>query len=284
MRNNYSGKPITKNELDRNIDALGQNTFNLFIKQDLSDICPVSAGECNYATDGQGASIHTADCTNLYYIMEGKGTLFINNEPVRVKAGDFFIVPLGAKAYMQADSNNNLPHRWIGFTGVLTHDFERFPRPFTLPEDVVAHLCDPRTDGRNLGSRLAADLFLIHSIMQEPEENEPDYVQKVVNWVNMSYNQKISVTEMARTLGLDRCHLSRLFKTKMNMSIQDYILSYRLAKAKRYLKHNYSIADTAQLCGFTDRANFSKLFAREIGCSPTEWVKIIDWEGWNKPR
>ena len=68
------------------------------------------------------------------------------------------------------------------------------------------------------------------------------------------------------------------------MSIQDYILQFRLAKAKRYLKHNFTVTDTAHLCGFNDRANFTKIFTREIGCSPTEWVKILDWEGWNKSR
>lgn len=282
MRNNYAGKAISPQELarDRNYTP---NIYNLFIKQDLSDICPVSAG-ASHPTDDVQRSIHTADCTHLYYIIGGQGTLFLNDTATRVKAGDFFIVPLGAKASLRPSPGAVLPHRWIGFTGLLTHDFERFPRPFTLPQDVVERLCDPQKEGRNLGSRLAADLFLIHSIMTEPEELEPDYVQKVVNWVNTSYMEKISVTEMAKTLGLDRCHLSRLFKQKMNMSIQDYILSYRLAKAKRYLKHNYSITDTAQLCGFSDRTTFSKLFTREIGCSPTEWIKIIDWEGWNRPR
>ena len=284
MRKNYVGKPINSNNNTRNTTTHpSYNTYNIFLKQDLTDINPVSAGE-SVRKDDSPHGIYTADCTTLYCIHKGAGTLFINDAYYRIKTGDYFIVPLGARASLQPDPGQTLPHRWVGFIGTLAHDFEQFPVPFTLPEEVSAQLCDPGKNDRNLGSRLAADLFLIHSIMQEPEENEPDYVQKVVNQVNTSYMHKLSVTKMAQEFGLDRCHLSRLFKSKMNMSIQDYIVQFRLAKAKRYLKHNYNVTDTAQLCGFNDRANFTKIFTREIGCSPTEWVKILDWEGWNNPR
>lgn len=283
MRKNYVGKPISDTNTPSGTTPPLCNTYNIFLKQDLTDINPVSAGE-SIRKDGTPHGIHTADCTTFYHIQGGKGTLFINDASYRIKAGDYFIVPLGARAAMQPDPDSFLPHRWVGFIGTLAHDFEQFPIPFILPEDISAQLCDPGKNDRNLGSRLAADLFLIHSIMQEPEENEPDYVQKVVNQINTCYMEKLSVTKMAQELGLDRCHLSRIFKAKMNMSIQDYILQFRLAKAKRYLKHNYTVTDTAQLCGFNDRANFTKIFTREIGCSPTEWVKILDWETWNRPR
>ena len=283
MRKNNRDKPITDKELSRDEDYLHTiNNYNLFLKQELTDLNPISAG-ASRRKDNNRYGIHTADCTNLYYIQHGNGSLFIDDVYYAVQAGDFFVVPLGSRAFLQA-SGTELPHRWIGFVGTLTHDFERFPIPFTLPPEIVDRLCDPTVEDRNLGSRLAADLFLIHSIMQGPEENKPDYVQEVVNLVNSSYMQKLSVTQIAKDFGLDRSHLSRLFSKKMNMSIQEYILMFRLAKAKRYLKHNYSITDTAQLCGFSDRANFSKVFSREIGCSPTEWKKIIDWQGWNKPR
>ena len=284
MRKNNRDKPITDKELNRDENYVHSIVdHNLFLKQELSDLNPISAGASLRKEENNRYGIHTLDCTNLYYIQQGKATLFINDMYYAVQAGDFFVVPLGSVAYLQS-SEGALPHRWIGFVGTLARDFERFPIPFTLPPEIVDRLCDPAKEGRNLGSRLAADLFLIHSIMQEPEENKPDYVQKVVNLVNSSYMQKLSVSQIARDFGLDRSHLSRLFSKKMNMSIQEYIVMFRLAKAKRYLKHNYSITDTALLCGFGDRTNFTKVFTREIGCSPTEWRKIIDWQGWNNPR
>jgi len=282
MRNNYTGLPVRPEELARDKNYR-PNVYNIYIKGDFTDINPVSAGE-SAKTGEYGSGICTADCTNLYYVFGGSGTAYINDESFKVKGGDFFVVPLGARAVLKPDSGHMLPHRWIGFTGLLTQDFERFPRPFTLPEEIVRNLCDPNQSDRNLGSRLAADLFLIHSIMQEPKENKPDYVQRVINHINTSYTEKLSVTQMAQELGLDRCHLSRLFKQKMNMSIQDYILQFRLNKARRYLKHNYSVTDTAHLCGFGDRANFTKIFTREVGCSPTKWTQLLDREDWNKPR
>ena len=282
MRNNYAGKPVTEWELKRDISQ-SPIKYNLFLKTSLSDITPVSAGETMPDGD-QIHQIHTVDCANLYYILDGSGTLFLNDEVYRIKKGDYFVIPLGAKAAVGADPGLQLPHRWIGFTGTLMHEFFRFPIPFTLPDEVTKQLCDPEHTAKNLGHRLASDLLLIYSYLSEPINIAPDYAQRVVNRVNTGYMQKISVTEMANEFGLDRCHLSRIFKQKMNMSIQEYILLYRLSQAKRYLKHGYSISDTAQLCGFGDRTSFSKVFTREIGCTPSEWKKIIDWQGWNKPR
>ena len=284
MKENYSIKTIRYEEYlnDPTLITRGANDYNLFLKQNLADLNPISAGKSQLRNQPQ--YIASADCAVLIYVYEESGTLFLNDDIYRIQAGDFFIVPQGAKALLKPDTSAGLPHRWIGITGTLRRDFEQFPVPFTLPQEIVNRLCAPERDIRNLGARLTSDLFLIYSIMQQPMENEPDYVQKVINHINASFAEKISISQIAKNLGLHPSHLSRIFHTKMNMSIRDYILQVRISKAKRYLKHNYSVSETARLCGFSDRANFSKLFHREAGCSPTEWLKILDLETWNRPR
>lgn len=48
---------------------------------------------------------------------------------------------------------------------------------------------------QNLASRLDSNLYLVHSVMQVPEENEPDYVQKVLDRIHTSYMEKLTVTQ-----------------------------------------------------------------------------------------
>lgn len=283
MKNNHAIAPIRYEDYVKDPSLItSENDYNIFLKQDLADLNPISAGKSQLPR--LYANIFAADCANLFYVYEKSGTLLLNGQTYRIKAGDFFVIPQGAKALLKSDTTEGLPHRWIGITGMLRRDFEQFPIPFTLPQEILDRLCDPSKDIRNLGARLTSDLFLIYSIMSQPEENEPDYVQKVINHINASFAEKISVAQLAKDLGLHPSHLSRIFHAKMNMSIRDYILQIRISKAKRYLKHNYSVSETARLCGFSDRANFSKLFHRETGYSPTEWLKILDFETWNRPR
>ena len=178
---------------------------------------------------------------------------------------------------MVSSASESWDYRWLGFTGTLSHDFLHFPTVFHLPDEIRTrlYLYEYPVHVQNLASRLSSDLYLIHSIMHGPEENEPDYVQKVLNRIHASYMKKLTVTQMAEEFNLNRSHLTRLFKAQMDMSIQDYLTYYRLAEAKRYLKHNYSVSETAQLCGFGDHVNFYKVFLRAVGCSPTDWKKQV---------
>ena len=283
MKNDYAFAPIRYEDYVKDPSLItSENDYNIFLKQDLADLNPVSVGKSQLKLPHTGLT--TADCALLIYIYDKSGTLFLNDDIYHVKAGDFFVVPQGTQAVLKPNTSEGLPHRWIGITGTLRREFERFPIPFTLPQEIVDRLCDPETEVRNLGALLTSDLFLIYGIMAQPAENNPDYVQKVVNHINTHFAEKISVALLAKDLGLHPSHLSRIFHAKMNMSIRDYILKIRISKAKRFLKHNYSVSDTARLCGFSDRANFSKLFHRETGYSPTEWLKMLVFETWNKPR
>jgi len=283
MKNNHAIAPIRYEDYVKDPSLItSENDYNIFLKQDLADLNPTSAGKSQLPR--LYANIFAADCANLFYVYENSGTVLLNGQTYHIKAGDFFVVPQGAKALLKSDTADGLPHRWIGIAGTLRREFERFPIPFTLPQEIVDRLCDPETEVRNLGALLTSDLFLIYGIMAQPAENEPDYVQKVINRINSSFAEKISVAQLAKDLGLHPSHLSRIFHAKMNISIRDYILQVRINKAKLYLKHNYSVSETAHLCGFSDRANFSKLFHRETGYSPTEWLKILDFEAWNRPR
>ncbi len=69
-------------------------------------------------------------------------------------------------------------------------------------------------------------------------------------------------------MNLDRHYLARIFKKKTVVSISDYIINVRMEEEKNYLKKDFSVEDTARMCGYEDVSNFSKLFKREVGISP----------------
>lgn len=284
MKNIYATKPIQDDPAQRAI-AEAAIEFQIYIKHDFTDLNPVYYGEATISREYFSITyLRTVHCTNLFFVIDGTCTLYLNGAEMTVNKGDFFVVPLGADARLIPIEQYSMTHRWIGFGGARSFDFFNFPPVFTLPPQIMDRLYDPAQKTRNLGSRLTSDLFLIHSYLKEECSKDLGYVQQVINYVSTEYMNKISVTELAKSFNLDRYYLSKLFKSKMNMSIQDYILQFRIAKAKRYLKHNFTVTDAARLCGFCNRVNLSKAFTREIGCSPTQWVKYLSASDANGPE
>ena len=284
MRNFQHGKPI---ELDKdgNLVPVPAVHCQVFIKNEFSDLSPVYYGEAVVSRDYFEVNhLRTVSCINLFYVEDGTCYLELDDKEYIVKQGDFFVVPMGANAQLVPMGEHTMTHRWIGFTGALSSDFVAFPTVFTLPPQLTERLYSSETATRNLASRLVSDLYLIHSYMKESISEKPNYVQKVIDYISTSYMKKISIVQIAAELNLDRYYLTKLFKSKMHMSIQDYIVSFRVAKGKRYLKHNYSVTDAARLSGFCNRSNFSKAFNRELGVSPSQWVKLTKKDVWNRPK
>ena len=240
----------------------------------LQDLNPILAG---YA-DMQPGYINNSAAqtyTLLHYICSGKGSVRLNDQNYSLRTGQAFIVPPGERCMLVSSEDDPFVTRWVGFTGTLSHGFSESPPVFFVPEDQLTNLKSFTENSDTLVYLLAADLFLLYSTMQENRSKRKNYSQYVMDYIQSTYSQKISVEAIAAQLGLDRRYLSQHFKKHTNYTIQGYILNVRITEAKRHLLLGYSIKETAHLCGFNDTANFSKLFAREEGLSPRDWKNTI---------
>lgn len=284
MKNFYAPKPFSDDPLDR-VNAAKAIKNMIFIKENFIDLNPLMFAEATISKDYcDKTHLSTAYGTNIFYVIDGSCMFSLNGTECVVKKGDFFITPKGSYAMLYLLDDSEMHHSWISFDGTLAFDFSQFPSVFTLPQHIVDRLHTPDEKTRNLGSRLTSDLFLIHGYMKEQTIENPSYVQKVIDYISVSYMDKISVADIAATVNLDRYYLSKLFKAEMNMSIQDYLVQFRIVKSQLYLKHNFTVTDAARLCGFNDRSNFTKAFTREIGISPAQWVKLMKKDPLNGPQ
>ncbi|MBQ9967861.1 MAG: AraC family transcriptional regulator [Oscillospiraceae bacterium] len=247
--------------------------YQILLKQNLQDLNPISVGEAA-CPPGNETIISAKTSSVIHYIRHGRGTLYIKDQVYEVGAGQFFLITIGESAKCVADEEDPWEYQWVCFTGVLSHDFAQLPPVFSLPEDIISRLFDLRCPEDNLGCRIASDLLLLHSKLISLKENPRDYVQTTLDRIQTSYMHKLSVAQLAKEMGIDRSHLSRLFKAKMGISIQDHILRYRISESKRYLKSGYSIKETALLCGFSDPPNFTRHFSKQEGRTPSEWKTV----------
>jgi signal transduction histidine kinase/DNA-binding response OmpR family regulator/ABC-type xylose transport system substrate-binding protein len=83
-------------------------------------------------------------------------------------------------------------------------------------------------------------------------------------------NDKFAMEDICKKMVISKVQLHRKVKSLLNSTINEYILTARLQKAKYYLQHEeLSIAEVAYKTGFTAPGYFSTVFKARLGISPS---------------
>lgn len=100
------------------------------------------------------------------------------------------------------------------------------------------------------------------------------YIRKAVEYIQNNYMKDISISQLANYIGLNRSYLSSLFKQFLNTSPHKYLSHYRINKACEFLKDkSFSIAEVANMSGYSDPVVFQKFFKNIMGISPNKYRK-----------
>lgn len=97
----------------------------------------------------------------------------------------------------------------------------------------------------------------------------PIKIQHIKNYLDINYQDPISLSQMADDFEISSAYLSRKFKSCYHMSPMDYLIDLRLRYATNLLlETNDKIGEISRQVGFTDVFHFSKIFKKRLGCSP----------------
>lgn len=87
----------------------------------------------------------------------------------------------------------------------------------------------------------------------------------------------ITINELSEKLSIPAKHLSQLVNEQFQQNFFDFINSYRIKEAKRYLvkqsRRNLNISQILYEVGFNSKATFNRAFSRHVGMSPKEFRK-----------
>jgi len=85
-------------------------------------------------------------------------------------------------------------------------------------------------------------------------------------------NDKFSVDDIGRAMGVSRVQLYRKVKSIIGHNINDYILATRLQKSKYFLVHeDFTISEIAFKVGFATQSYFSTVFKNKFLVTPSEY-------------
>lgn len=102
----------------------------------------------------------------------------------------------------------------------------------------------------------------------------PQFLHKVHDYVEKHITEKITTTDIARELKINRSYLSSQFKKELQMDLSEYINQLKIDEAKRLmLTTDMPLSQIANALGFSSQSHFAAVFKKIENMTPTEFQK-----------
>lgn len=141
---------------------------------------------------------------------------------------------------------------YIGLKGYLQPDYTFNKNEITL---------------KNNSTSITSNIKISETIKQ---------LQKVMNEDKVFLNPKLSIYQLSNTLGVSQKKLSLAINQYFKMNFRDFINKYRIEEVKSKLNdidyNHMSILGIALECGFNSEASFYRIFKKNTGVSPKEFI------------
>lgn len=110
------------------------------------------------------------------------------------------------------------------------------------------------------------------SLIKERNAYKDRVIQEAITYIENHYNKPITREDLATRLRCSVAHFSRLFSKTTGYSYREFLLLFRLEKAKEMLERSHlKVAEIAYGAGFQDPSYFSKAFRKQVGVSPRQY-------------
>jgi AraC family transcriptional regulator, regulatory protein of adaptative response / methylphosphotriester-DNA alkyltransferase methyltransferase len=107
-------------------------------------------------------------------------------------------------------------------------------------------------------------------LLEPPNEEEVLEAAKAI--MDQDSSAPITLAVLAKSVGMSKFHLQRLFKRKMGISPVEYLTAKRMSNAAALLLNRTEpITEIALFAGYKSSSHFSVSFKKYFGCSPTEY-------------
>lgn len=236
---------------------------------------------------------------HLHVVISGKGRMMVNGTTYNVHAGQFFLLKENEEVHYKADEEDPWYYAWIcligdsakkymedaGFTdGVYVLDCKVDPMNFVaIVKEMIAR---PYLDNSSELWRLSlAARFMSYAtesweILTQTQRRRDDltaddYVNYAVRYIRSNYSH-IRIAEVADYIGISRSYFTEIFKRKIYMSPQEFLMKVRINRAKELLEQTQlPISVVAASVGYEDQLAFSRIFKKKIGESPEKYRKRL---------
>lgn len=224
-----------------------------------------------------------------FIVDEGKFNYQMDDIKDVALKNDLIICPPGTTFYRKTEG---LSFHYIGFEWnipvipqqiapngkIQLMNTKRVDSTLALLRDVNASEHDITLNYKN---HLFSDLWKLY-IMESTNQilralmTEDPLLQQVIFMIDQGEHDKISLKSIAEKLNINQSHLTRIFKREFGITPNAYVQKVKMARVKYMLVHTtLTLAEIAELCGFTDEHHLSKNFKKNFNINPSVYRRNI---------
>ena len=217
----------------------------------------------------------------FHYVLSGTGRLMANDSrgishEYQIRSGEgFMIFPRQINTYI-ADPKLPWEYIWIEFDGMRAREI--IETAGLSPDHPVYHAAykDLRENMKDEMLYIAehhdappfhlmGHLYLFIDYLSRSSSSQMTtsgrvrdfYIKEALNYIEQNFPNDISIENIASFCGLNRTYFGRIFKETVGKSPQQFLLSYRMAKAAELLKlTDLSISDIGNAVGYPNQLHF----------------------------
>ena len=249
-------------------------------------LVPIASGEerCEAKHSwGPGVRSHYV----IHYVVSGRGSFYCGMNKFHLKKGQIFVIYPDTIVKYEADEKEPWHYIWVDFYGeevrpildlmkiTVKSPVKNIQNGTDLVEALRQMPAERTADTSNnlkFYSKLYEFMSLLVKDSSSTENTESDYFETASRYIRAHYQEPITVESVADHVGVSRKYLFVIFKNILGISPRDYIINYRIEKAKEFLlNEDLSIGSVAYSVGYDDPFNFSKIFKIKTGQSPSEY-------------
>ncbi len=246
---------------------------------------------------------HVHPYYEIFYLLNGDCTFFIDHNIYKLSRGDLVIVPAGTihkstfptQGYSDRfvvcfrETSLNWIKEVIGEamvkdclqTGIISIPEKR--RDYV---EAIINKMIFENEGQDILSPAFIRTSLIELLLfiircQKFEQNvvkeidvDNKLIQEVATYIYNNYSKRLSLDDMAEKFHISKSYLSKKFKHVTGFGFKEYIVNIRIKNAcKMLLDTDMTITDIAFECGFNDSNYFGDAFKHIKGISPYKYRK-----------
>ncbi len=235
---------------------------------------------------------HSHEFIEMVYVESGTAVQKINFETIELKAGDLFVIADDSEHNMRPTCEENdfrvvniiwckefIDFDYSVFSPVTPVNIAAYPE---MTEWIYKALSVYEERGKYADGLVRGCVYFLLSNLamiregafggKRERNRNADYVAQAVKYISDHFDGKISLADVAGSVGLSNGYLQKLFKKERQTSVIEYLLRYRVEQGcKLLLETDKTVAEISDGIGFSDIKNFHYTFKRVTGMTPNEY-------------
>lgn len=233
----------------------------------------------------------------FHYVISGTGTLISSDSKgtdhiYQIKSGQGFLICPKQRTTYSADKDYPWEYAWVEFDGLRVKEALNlaglsFDQPVyksnakDLSNELKNEILYIVQHSNESTFHLIGHLYLVLDYLTRSSSTRiivksgklvDFYVRESLSFIEQNFQNDITVEDIARSCNLNRSYFGKIFRDAIGKNPQDFLISYRMAKADQLLKlTELSVHDISNAVGYTNQLHFSRAFKNTYGVSPRQW-------------